>query len=343
MTKYNGWEEPNMGTENPNILQSSSLKTEGVPTFGITTTPPIPETNTHFNNDARSIAFEPPASTVSEDVRQARKLWKDKEITVNPKKSLIKRLAGNLYLRIALGIAAGGLGYAAADQAYQNVPAVHQGTDNALEKVGLKVVVPPIFDNKAEENVLGRNNSFYVTPEEYKEKGPPTVEGNHVNIPFFIRFNDGKEHIIFVKRSDSSNFAWNISGDLQGGELLVPAKEDGEISGGGGSGGFGYIYKPGMIFQNFSSWRIGLADGKGGKISFIITTGALQASKDLDLQQDGRTTSVSGHVRGFAPIGILLDNNPVFIASNTITPENKFNGAYTDIATIPTGQAYGIK
>lgn len=337
MTKYDSGEGLNMNPEQKpqHGVFPSSLNEKGPTTFGITTTPPLPETGKHYG-DERDKVFEPPARTAPPE---RPKFW-DKEPV---KESLIQRMVNNLYLRLVLAGAGAYVAGYAVNEAYQNIPAVRQPADRALETVGLKAIVPSTFDNKAEATVLGRNNSFYVTPEEYKEKGPPTVEGERVNVPFFIRFNDGKEHIISVKRSDSGNFAWNISGDLKGGELLVPAREDGEISGGGGSGGFGYIYKPGMIFQNFSSWRIGLADGRGGKIGFIITTGALQVSKDLDLQQDGRANSVYGPVRGFAPIGTLLDNNPVFIASDTISPEGKMNGAYTDIATIPTMQAYVLR
>lgn len=261
------------------------------------------------------------------------------------KKTLHDRLAEVIKNRIfRLGLATGVIGLGgivAANEAYQ-VPAVHQSIDNALERFGLKVVVPPTFDNKAEETVLGRKNSFYVTPEEYKAKGPPTVEGNYVNVPFFIRFNDGKEHIINVK--SHSPGTWDISGDIQGGEVLVPAREDGTIQGGGGSGGVPYLYKPGMSFQNFSSWDILLADGQGGKIAFLVTTGALQTSKNLDLQRDKRGIDI-GPVKGFSSIGTLLDNKPVWIASNILLPNGKMdlNRGATNISTTPTGQAYVIR
>ncbi len=316
----------------------SSLNEKGSTTFGITTEKPT-ETNTHFT-DERRIAFEPPVRTVPVERPT---IW-DKEPP--SKKSLIERLVNNLALRLVLvGAGVYGAGYAV-NEVYQNIPAVRQNTDNVLERFGLKVIVPPTFDNKAENNVLGRNNSFYITPEEYKEKGPPTVEAtverNYVNLPFFIRFKDGKEHVVSLTRK---NGGFEISGDLKGGELLVPAREDGEITGGGGSGGIPYLYKPGMIFQNFSSWEISLADETGGGINFILTTGALQTAKDLDLQKDKRGID-RGHIKGFAPIGTLLDDTPVFIGPNIILPNGKMDlikRGTTNISTTPTEQGYVLK
>lgn len=285
--------------------------------------------------DARDKAFEPSEKTAP---LERPKFW-DKE---PPKESLIQRLVNNLALRIVLAGTAIGGGYAA----YEAVPGVHQAVDQEfLERVGLKAIVPPVFDNKAEATVLGRNNSFYITPEEYKEKGPPTVENRHVNIPFFIRFNDGKEHIIDVKAGTGGPGIWYISGDIKGGELLVPARENGEILGGGGTEGMPYLYKPGMSFSRFSSWRISLEDVKGGKIAFIVTTGALQTSKNLELRQDKIPKSFSGigHIKGFAPIGTLLDDQPVFIAADITPPGGKYQAADTYISTTPTGQAYVLR
>ncbi|MDO8729564.1 MAG: hypothetical protein Q7K26_06860 [bacterium] len=339
MTKYNGGEGSMNQEQGPSKgIFPSSLEHKGY--HAVTTTPPIPETGRF--TDERRIAFEPPERTAP---LERPKIW-DKEPPA--KKPLIERLVNNLALRIVL---AGGVGVIGAryavNEAYQ-VPAVHQQVDNALERFGLKIVVPPIFDNKAEENILGKNNSFYVTPEEYKEKGPPTVEEvtserRNITIPFPIRFNDGKEHVVSITKK---NGGFEVSGDLKGGELLVPAKEENvTISGGGGNGGFAGIYKPEFSFSNFSSWGIGLEDGRGGRVVFIVTTGALQTAKDLVLQQDGPAPGGRGHIKGFAPIGTLLDNQPVFIAANIISPDGKMGltRGETYIPTTSTGQAYVLK
>lgn len=356
MTKYSGGEgSMNQEQGSSRGILPSSLENKGY--HAITTTPPIPETG-HFT-DERRISFEPAVGTVSEGVKQARKLWEDKETVVDPRKlSLLVRLTNVLESVAILGVslsATGGAGLTIQREIENKEgvqPAAIAVPETAvrdyhllLQKVGAEAVVPPVFDNKAEENVLGRNNSFYVTPEEYKEKGLPTVEEiserENINIPFFIRFNDGKEHIIYAKKHSDG---WDISGDLQGGELLVPARENGEIKGGGGSDGMPYIYKPGMSFSRFSSWEISLADEKGGKISFIITAGALQTAKDLVLQRDKRGID-RGPVKGFAPIGTLLDNQPVFIAANVFLPDGKISlkRGRTNIATISTGQAYVLR
>lgn len=344
MTKYDSGEGLNMNPEQKpqHGVFPSSLNEKGPTTFGITTTPPLPETGKHYG-DERDKVFEPSERTAPPE---RPKFW-DKEPV---KESLIQRMVNNLYLRLVLAGAGAYVAGYAVNEAYQNIPAVRQPADRALETVGLKAIVPSTFDNKAEATVLGRNNSFYVTPEEYKEKGPPTVEGERVNVPFFIRFNDGKERIMYIKKTGYAGGAsWEISGDLQGGELLSPSPKDGDISIGGGNWGFPVLYKPGFSFSGWTITNVSGVDAKGRKFGIQIETGALQTSKDLNLQSEiytvpgtdikRPTNSAKGHIRGFASIGTLLDNKPVVIFSGIegglVVP--------TDISTTPTGQAYVLK
>lgn len=192
-----GWMGDSMGSperpgQNPNVLQSFSLEPNKGTVF-----------DTTRYGDARDTVFEPSARTVPTE--------RPVKPEVSPEKlSLLGRLA------IVLGSVAiaGGVGlpiqrHIEAQEELslpgigRDIGAIPQTAVKdyhfALQKLGLEIVVSPIFDKKATQGVIGPANSVLVTAQEYEKVAPPVIEKDNVNLLFPIKSKDGKAPTVEYK------------------------------------------------------------------------------------------------------------------------------------------------
>lgn len=110
------------------------------------------------------------------------------------KKSLIRRLAQNLAVRLGFAtLALSGSGYAA----YQEIPAVHRTIDNVIGKV-FGDEVPNTFDNKIDNGVIGDNNIVRMTREEIQQL--PSFDKDGKPILLFPFTPPEGQTITFTKR-----------------------------------------------------------------------------------------------------------------------------------------------
>lgn len=135
-----------------------------------------------------------------------------------------------------------------------------------------EVVIPPTFDPKALQGVIGENNTVTTTAKEYEKVAPPLLENKILSIPLAVKFKDDKIRTsnIEIRKLPASpdrtdRTVIRIDGLKEGDTLLSPV--DGEIE----TGYSPSAQNPDGSLQ-WTAFSIYSKDAQGNKIVLTYST-----------------------------------------------------------------------